>query len=237
MNHKYFQEEGLLGTLSGKFEFVSESLLYWSPDDDVRHPIAQYADSWEGHKSLTADKYPYGMISPHPRFDYHTHYQQHAKWLWEIPENRVIINGNPYLICRINPKVAARKGIKDGDVVRLFNDRGSVLCVARVTYRVNPETIHAYTSSGIYNPIKYGERESWDKGGCVNLLVPGRLMGEAVPAMVPNSCNIDVEKVDPDPNYGQGFEHIMDAVDKQQLETGRPIRTSDEADLIWGSHA
>lgn len=77
-NHKIFQEECKLGTLSGKFEFVSESLLYWEPDDEIRTPIAQYKDSWEGHKSMSADKYPFQMISPHPRFDYHTHYQQHA---------------------------------------------------------------------------------------------------------------------------------------------------------------
>lgn len=65
-NHKIFQEECKLGTLSGKFEFVSESLLYWEPDDEIRTPIAQYKDSWEGHKSMSADKYPYQMISPHP---------------------------------------------------------------------------------------------------------------------------------------------------------------------------
>ena len=143
-NHKDFQEECKLGTFTGKFEFVSESMLYWAPSDEIRTPIASYKDAWEGHTTLLADKYPYGMISPHPRFDYHTHYQQHAVWLWEIPENRVIINGNPYLICRINPKTAEKKGIKDGDVVRLFNDRGSVLCVARVTRRVYPETIHVH---------------------------------------------------------------------------------------------
>ena len=234
MNHKVFQEEHLLGTFSGKFEFVSESLTYWAPDDEARRPIPQYQDSWEGFKSLSADNYPYGLISPHPRFDYHTHYNQHAKWLWEVPKNRVLINGNPYLVCHINAKVAERKGIKDGDVVRLFNDRGSVLCVARVTYRLNPETIHAYTSSGIYNPIRYGERYSWDKGGSINVLTPGRLIGDYVPAMAPYSCNIEVEKADPDPNFGQGWEHILDEVDRQQLETERPIRTSAEADLIFG---
>lgn len=58
-NHKIFQEECKLGTLSGKFEFVSESLLYWEPDDEIRTPIAQYKDSWEGHKSMSADKYPF----------------------------------------------------------------------------------------------------------------------------------------------------------------------------------
>ena len=233
-NHKLFQEEGKLGTLTGKWEFVSESMLYWAPDDEIRTPIAHYKDSWEGHKSLNADKYPYGMISPHPRFDYHTHYQQHAQWLWEIPQNRKIINGNPYLICRINPKVAEAKGIKDGDVVRLFNDRGSNLCVANVTRRVNPETIHVYTSSGIYNPVEPGKAGCTDKGGSINLLTPGRLMGDYIPAMVPNSCNIDVEKAEADPNPGQGWEYMLEKADWQQNNTQRPMNTSFEADIIFG---
>ena len=233
-NHKDFQEEGLLGTLTGKFEFVSESMLYWAPDDEIRTPIARYKDSWEGHKSLSADKYPFGMISPHPRFDYHTHYQQHSKWLWEIPENRKVINGNPYLICRINPKVAEEKGIKEGDVVKLFNDRGQALCVAHITRRVNPETIHVYTSSGIYNPVELGKAGAVEKGGSINVLTPGRLMGDYIPAMVPNSCNIDVVKAEADPNPGQGWEYMLEAVDKQQEATQRPMNTSIEADIIFG---
>ena len=82
--------------------------------------------------------------------------------------------------------------------------------------------------------MNYGEVMSCDKGGSINLLTPGRLIGDYVPAMSPYNCNIDIEKADPDPNYGQGFEHILDAVDKQQLETERPIRTSVEADILFG---
>ena len=52
--------------------------------------------------------------------------------------------------------------------------------------------------------------------------------------MAPYSCNIEVEKADPDPNFGQGWEWILDEVDRQQLETERPIRTSMEADLLFG---
>ncbi len=231
-NHKIFQEEGKLGTLTGKFEFVSESMLYWEPDDEIRTPIAQYKDSWEGHKSVSADKFPYQLMSPHPRFDYHTHYQQHATWLWEIPQNRRLVNGNPYLVARINPVTAEKKGIKEGDIVALFNGRGTVLCSAHITRRVYPETIHAYTSSGIYNPVEYGKYGSVDKGGCVNVLTPGRLMGDYIPAMVPNSCNIDIEKAEADPNPGQGFEFIIDSLEMQSKF--RCEKTSAEADQIFG---
>ena len=127
-----------------------------------------------------------------------------------------------------------KKDIKEGDVVRLFNDRGNALCVAHITRRVNPETIHVYTSSGIYNPVQYGEVNAVEKGGSINVLTPGRLMGDYIPAMVPNSCNIDVEKAEADPNPGQGWEGILAAVDKQQLDTQRPMNTSFEADIVFG---
>lgn len=210
-NHRPCQEEGKLGTLTGKFEFVSESILKYCPHDECRTPIATYKESWEGRTSLLRHKYPYALMSPHIRYDYHTHFQQHCKWLWEIPENRKVINGNPYQVIRMNPQLAAKKGIREGDLVRMFNDRGSVLGVARLTNRLTPETIHCYSSSGIYNPVVYGEITT-DKGGCTNLLTPSRLMGEKVPGMAPNSCLIDIEKAELPEGWGQGFEKILEEV-------------------------
>jgi len=213
-NHKPFMEQGRLGTDTGKFEFVSESILRLSPFDEARTPIAYYKDSWEGHKSLLVKRFPFHLISPHPRFDYHTHYNSSCKWLWEIPENRKVIKGNPYIIARIHPQKAAEKGIKDGDLMLLFNDRGSVLTVARVTNRVEINTIHCYGSSAIYNPTKPGGCEM-ERGGCVNLLVPGQLIGTRVPGMSPNSCLLDVKKYEGELIYGQGFESILEKIDKE----------------------
>ena len=64
-NHKLFQEEGKLGTLTGKWEFVSESMLYWAPDDEIRTPIAHYkkAQPLEGRKQLgPGPRRPQGIL-------------------------------------------------------------------------------------------------------------------------------------------------------------------------------
>jgi molybdopterin guanine dinucleotide-containing S/N-oxide reductase-like protein len=217
-NHKPCQEEGKLGTFTGKFEFVSESLLHYTPDDTERTPMAFYKDSWEGHKSELFKKYPFHLISPHPRFGYHTHYDQHAKWLWEILENRKIVKGNPYIIARIHPDKAKLKGINDGDMVRLFNDRGAVLAVARVTNRLEINTIHCYGSSGMYEPEIPGTCSA-DKGGCVNILTPGRLIGKNVPGMAPNSALIDIEKYDEDKLIpGMHLETLLEKADKGEVK-------------------
>ena len=45
---------------------------------------------------------------------------------------------------RIHPRDAEARGIRNGDIVRLYNDRASVLCAAVVTERVRPGVIHSY---------------------------------------------------------------------------------------------
>ncbi len=182
-----------LNTYSGKFEFVSESLKHFTPDDTERSPMPTYKDSWEGHKSELYEKYPFHLISPHPRHGFHTHYDAHAKWLWEIPEHRVIKDGDPYIVVRIHPDNARTKGIKDGDLVKMFNDRGVVLGIARLTERVRFNVIHCFTSSGIYKPFVHGEPTP-DKGGCVNILTSARFMSKNVAGMAQNSTLIDIEK-------------------------------------------
>jgi trimethylamine-N-oxide reductase (cytochrome c) len=187
------QERGELGTVTGKFEFVSEMLEERTPDDPVRGAMAKYADCREGHKSELYNKYPLQVIAPHPRFGFHTHYDQHNKWLWEVPEHRLVVDGNPYAVIRMHPKRAAERGVKTGDIVRVYNDRGSILCIAQVTLRLQENTVHCYGSSGMYEPEIPGEC-STDKAGCINILTSGELMSKYVAGMAPNSTLVEIEK-------------------------------------------
>ncbi len=95
-------------------------------------------------------------------------------WMNEVKDNRVLKDdGNYYWIMRVNAKDAAARGIADGDLIRAFNDRGSVILAAQVTERVPPGTVHSYESCGDYEPL--GEPgHSPDISGCVNILTPKR---------------------------------------------------------------
>ncbi len=183
-----------LGTYSGKIEFVSQSLLAHTPDDDERAPMPRYIPSWEGHHSEIAKKYPLALISPHPRFTFHTHHDSHVPWLSEIPGHRMFKDGYDYWVARIHPDDAQTRGIRQGDVVKLYNDRASVLCIAHVTERVRPGVIHSYEGAARYDPLEPGKAGSTDKGGCVNLLTPGRMVSKNVPGMAPNSCLIEIAR-------------------------------------------
>jgi len=183
-----------LGTYSGKIEFLSQSLLKQWPDDDERPPVPRHIPSWEGYRSELYKRYPLQLVSPHPRFSFHTHYDKHTKWLNEIPGHRIVKNGYAWWIARVHPREAAARGIKNDDIIKLYNDRGAVLCIAVVTERVLPGIVHSYGSSASYDPLEPGKVNSIDRGGCVNLLTPSRMMSRHVPGMAPNSCLIEIVK-------------------------------------------
>jgi molybdopterin guanine dinucleotide-containing S/N-oxide reductase-like protein len=183
-----------LGTYSGKVEFASESLKAHFPDDPERPVSPRYIPSWEGYRSEGYDRYPLQLLSAHPRFSFHCHYDKHTDWLDDIPVHRIKKDGYAWWPARIHPDDAAQRGIRNGDIVRLYNDRASVLCLAAVTERVRPGVIHSYASSAKYDPLIPGRADSIDKGGCVNMLTPSRMLSQHAPGMTPNSCLIEIEK-------------------------------------------
>ena len=65
----------------------------------------------------------------------------------------------------INPVDAASRGLKTGDQVRIFNDRGTVLLPAKVTPRIMPGVV-SFPQGAWYKPNKAGV----DEGGCINTL-------------------------------------------------------------------
>jgi len=65
---------------------------------------------------------------------------------------------------------AILRGIKNGDIIKIYNDRGAVLGVAHVTERICHGIIHSYEASAIYDPLEPGKPYSIDRGGCVNIL-------------------------------------------------------------------
>jgi molybdopterin guanine dinucleotide-containing S/N-oxide reductase-like protein len=183
-----------LGTYSGKIEFVSQSLAKYFPNDPERPLVPHYIPSWEGHETELAKKYPLQLVAPHPRFSFHTHHDVHSPWLSEIPIHRVFKDGYPYRTARLHPRDANPRGIKHGDIIKLFNDRGAVLGIADVTERVKPGVVHMYTSSGKYDPLTPGKRNSVDRGGCINILTSSQMMSKNAPGMSPNSTLLEVEK-------------------------------------------
>ena len=186
-----------LATPSGKVEFVSQTLTAFDPDDEERPPMARYIPSWEGYDTEgLVEKWPLQMVSPHPRFSYHTHNDNKSLWLDDIPQHRVKIDGYAYWPVRINPADAAARGIKHDDLVKVFNDRGAVICAAIVTGGMRPGVVHSYEAGAKYDPLEPGKPGSPDRGGCVNLLTPSRMVSKNAPGEAQNSCLVEVARWD-----------------------------------------
>ncbi len=183
-----------LATQSGKIEYEAQSLKRFDPGDWERPPVAHHIDSWEGHHTRELfNKYQLQLLSPHPRYSFHTMYDGKGTFMNEVPEHRIKKDGYYYWIIRINPLDAEKRGIKDGDLVKAYNDRGEVILAAMVTERMRPGTVHSYESSAEYDPIGV-PGESADRGGTINLLTPSRLVSKYARGMAPNSCLIEIEK-------------------------------------------
>lgn len=86
------------------FDVEKERTLYWEP--------ALEADK----NSAVREKYPYQVISEHMRT------RTHTQW-WDVGYMSELESGP---MVRINPQDASDLGVEEGDVVRLYNDKGSV---------------------------------------------------------------------------------------------------------------
>jgi molybdopterin guanine dinucleotide-containing S/N-oxide reductase-like protein len=181
-----------LQTQSGKLEFESSSLKRFAPDDPERPPLPTFIPSWEGHHNAELyARYPLNLISPHPRYSFHTMFDAKDGFINDVKDHRVRIGGYYYWIVRINTQDARQRGIKTNDLVEVFNDRGAVICAAQLTERIRPGTVHSCEGSANYDPVGEPGR-STDRGGCINLLTSSRNIIKRSHSTASNSCLVEI---------------------------------------------
>jgi anaerobic selenocysteine-containing dehydrogenase len=191
------QGEGLK-TMSGKVEFYSQGLAKYFPDDKERPPVAHYIPYGEtNQESLShprAKTYPLLLDSSHPRYRWHSQLAN-ISWLMEIPAHwgAKMKVGDYYFECLgMHTSDAQARGIKYGDIVRVYNERGAVLCAAFVTERLMPGVVSASEGAN-YDPVEVGVL---DKGGCVNTIFPSPgILSKNATGMMCNAILVEVEKL------------------------------------------
>jgi anaerobic selenocysteine-containing dehydrogenase len=189
-------ENNKLTTPSGKIEFYSERLAMHFPDDLERPPVPHWIEKGESHDERISSerfkKYPLLVVSNHPRWRVHANHDD-MTWLREITTCKVKgSDGYQYEPVWIHPSEAAKRGIQNGDVVTIFNERGKVLCGAFVTERIMAGVI--YVDHGArYDPIAPGEI---DRGGAINTITPHNLTSKNATGMVVSGFLAEVERTD-----------------------------------------
>ncbi|MCS6947192.1 MAG: molybdopterin-dependent oxidoreductase, partial [Steroidobacteraceae bacterium] len=181
-----------LQTPSGKYEFVPQTLK--KINDPGRPPLNVYQPVYEDPARDPAFKdYPLQLLTPHSRYPFHVMGDDEDSVLRDIREHRVLVDGHYYLVARVNRRDAEARGVRDGDLIRVWNDRGSVVCAAQLTERLRPGVISAATGSAEYRPA--GEPgNSTDLGGCMNLLNPHKPITDKTHSIKPNTTRVQFEK-------------------------------------------
>jgi anaerobic selenocysteine-containing dehydrogenase len=190
-----FAEEFLEGlqTPSGKLEFVPEILKRNTAENPERPPLNRYIPSWEGRRSDLANRYPLQLIATHSRYSFHTYTDGKNSAVAQVEDHRALIDGHRFYLLRLNPGDAAAKGIGHRDLVKVFNDRGAVICAADISPFVTPGVVKSYEASANFELVEVAG-ETVEIGGCLNLLTPDRSQTKGTSSMAPNSCLVAIEK-------------------------------------------
>ena len=194
----YDPESNPLDTPTGKIEFYSTSIADHWPDDEERPIVPHWIEESDEHKdritSERAKDYPFLIVSNHPRFRVHAQHDD-ITWLREIDMCKIKgPDGYMYEPVWVNPIDARNRGIKDGDILRIFNERGGVLGAARVTERIRPGVISQDHGARVDNIVS--GTGGLDRGGANNLIAPSATTSKNAAGEVTSGYLVNIEKVD-----------------------------------------
>jgi anaerobic dimethyl sulfoxide reductase subunit A len=159
--HIAFQEiienKGRFDTPSGKIEIFSKTLYDMDRPDEIPG-LPRYTACAEGPDDPIKEKYPLQLIG------YHTKRRCHS-----IHENNTLMEELEPPAVWIHLQDAADRGIKNGELLEIFNDRGCVRIPALVTDRIMKGVV-ALSEGGWFKPATDGA----DERGCLNVLTSSR---------------------------------------------------------------
>jgi len=172
-----------LKTPSGKVEIYSETIASFGYDDCPGHPTWLEPAEWLG--SPLAERYPLHLISNQPRTRLHSQLDNGVTSL----ESK--IKGREPLT--MHPQDAAARGLRDGDIVRVFNERGACLAGLIVSDGVRPGVIQLATGAW-YDPQNASEGASMDKHGNPNMLTIDKGTSKLAQGPIAYTALVEVER-------------------------------------------
>ncbi|KQW20911.1 biotin transporter BioY [Afipia sp. Root123D2] len=138
-----------LTTPSGKIEIFSERIASYGYADCPGHP------AWISPVDVVSERHPLQLVANQPASRLHSQF--------DFGGHSAEMKHRSREVMCINPQDASARGIADGDIVKLFNDRGACLAAARLTDGVRPGVVQLPTGAW-YDP----EDPDEDKPLCVH---------------------------------------------------------------------
>ena len=149
-----------LNTPSGKIEIFSKTIAGFGYDDCPGHATWLEPMEWLGAKEKVR-RFPLHLISNQPRGRLHGQMDNAS-----ISRNLKISGREPIWINTVD---AAARDIVEGDILRVFNDRGQCLVGAHITEEIRHGVVLIPTGAW-YDPVDPGQVGSLDRHGNPNVL-------------------------------------------------------------------
>ncbi|WP_433544515.1 molybdopterin-dependent oxidoreductase (plasmid) [Streptomyces sp. CA-294286] len=171
-----------LATPSGRIEIFSEEIDSFGYEDCAGHPT--WCEPVEWLHAALADRFPLHLISNQPASRLHSQYDNGGRSLESKIRGR-----EPAML---NPVDAASRGIENGMVVRVYNDRGSCLAGAVLSDDVMPGVVQLSTGAW-WDPAQPGLSGTLDRHGNPNSLTADRPCSRLSQGPSALSALVDVE--------------------------------------------
>jgi len=152
-----------LDTPSGRIELFSERIAAFGYADCPGHPAWLEPVEWLG--AAGAARHPLHLVSNQPRTRLHGQLDPGG-----VSRAAKIAGREPMTM---HPEDAAARGLREGDVARVFNDRGACLAGLRVSDEVRAGVVQLSTGAW-YDPDVPGDPASLCKHGNPNVLTGDR---------------------------------------------------------------
>lgn len=165
-----------LGTPSGKIEIYSKTLEKFGYKDCPAHPTWLAPDEWKG----TADEKQLQLLTAHPAHRLHSQLNYA-----ELRKKYAVADREPITI---HTEDAARFGIANGDLVRVWNKRGQILTGAVVTDGIKKGVVCVH--EGAWPDLENG----LCKNGSANVLTADIPSSQLANACAGNSALVYIEK-------------------------------------------
>lgn len=150
-----------LRTPSGRIELFSADIDGFGYDDCGGHPAWYPPDEWLGGDR--ARRFPLHLIANQPRTRLHGQLDHGPVSLASKVQGREPI--------RMHPDAAAARGVREGEVVRVFNDRGACLAGVVLERGMRPDVVQLATGAW-YDPLDPADPDSMCVHGNPNVLTP-----------------------------------------------------------------
>jgi len=174
-----------LRTPSGKIEIYSERIASFGYDDCPPHAVWLEPIEWLGGK--TAERYPLHMLSDQPADKLHSQ-------LDHGPHSRATkVKGRQPIT--LHPEDAAARGVTEGDLVRVFNDRGACLAAARLSDRIRRGVVRLSTGAW-FDPADSGANRPLEKHGNPNALTLDIGASKLSQGCIAQTCLVEIERLE-----------------------------------------